>query len=189
VIYMYIIAGLGNPGRKYINTRHNVGFDVIDLLAEKHGIRVGKVKFKGSTGTGEIAGQEVLLLKPATYMNLSGMSVLDAVEYYRIDFGNLLVIYDDADLETGRIRIRRSGSSGTHNGMKSIIYQLQTEDFPRLRLGIGPVPEGQDLGYFVLDRFSKEQKALMDEAKKRAVLAVETYLRDGLDAAMSMFNG
>jgi len=150
---MYIIAGLGNPGRKYMNTRHNVGFDVIDLLSEKHGIKVGRAKFKGSTGTGEIEGKEVLLLKPATYMNLSGMSVLDAVEYYRIDFGNLLIIYDDADLETGRIRIRRSGSSGTHNGMKSIIYQLQTEDFPRLRLGIGPVPEGQDLGYFVLDSF------------------------------------
>ena len=98
---MYIIAGLGNPGREYRHTRHNVGFDVIDLLAEKHGIRVSRAKFKGSVGTGRISGQEVLLLKPATYMNLSGMSVLDAVEYYRIDLGNLLVIYDDADLEVG----------------------------------------------------------------------------------------
>lgn len=185
---MYIIAGLGNPGKKYESTRHNVGFDVIDLLAEKHGIRVSRAKFKGSVGTGRISGQEVLLLKPATYMNLSGMSVLDAVEYYRIDFGNLLVIYDDADLEVGRIRIRKSGSAGTHNGMKSIIYQLQTEDFPRLRLGIGPVPEDRDLADFVLDRFPKEQEALMEEAKKRAVLAVETYLKDGVEAAMNMFN-
>src|SRR5690554_4664430 len=164
---MYIIAGLGNPGRKYMYTRHNVGFEVIDLLAAGHGIRVNKARFKGAVGLGKIAGCEVMLLKPATYMNLSGMSVLDAVEYYRIDFGNLLVIYDDADLEVGRIRIRKSGSAGTHNGMKSIIYQLQTEDFPRLRLGIGAVPEDRDLADFVLDRFPKEQEALMEEAKKR----------------------
>jgi PTH1 family peptidyl-tRNA hydrolase len=186
---MYIIAGLGNPGRKYANTKHNVGFDVIDLLAAKHGIRMGRARFKGSVGTGKISGRDVLLLKPSTYMNLSGMSVLDAVEYYRIHHQNLLVIYDDADLDIGRIRLRKSGSAGTHNGMKSIIYQLQTEDFPRLRLGIGPPPEGRDLACYVLERFSREQRAIMDETIKRAVLAVETFLDQGPDAAMGKFNG
>ncbi len=186
---MYIIVGLGNPGKKYMYSKHNVGFDVIDLLAAKHGIKVNRVKFKGAVGMGKIAGQDVMLLKPSTYMNLSGMSVLDAVRYYRIEYDNLLVIYDDADLEPGQIRIRRSGSAGTHNGMKSIIYQLRTEDFPRLRLGIGRPVQSQDLADYVLDRFTKEQRSIIDEAERRAVLAVEAYISDGPETAMGLYNG
>lgn len=186
---MYIIAGLGNPGKKYKASKHNVGFDVINLLAEKHAIKMGRAKFKGNVGTGKISGQSVLLLKPSTYMNLSGMSVFDAVEYYRLPYQNLLVIYDDVDLEIGTIRLRKGGSAGTHNGMRSIIYQLQTEEFPRLRLGIGPPTEGKDLAYYVLDDFNKEQRTVIDNTIEKAVLAVETILAEGLDRAMNKFNG
>ncbi len=186
---MYIIVGLGNPGKKYINTKHNVGFDVIDYLAGRHGIKVKRAGFKGSIGKGEIKGQRVLLLKPATYMNLSGMSVLDAVEYYRLEYRNLLVLYDDADLEIGTLRLRKSGSAGTHNGMKSIIYQLQTDEFPRLRLGIGSPPGDGDLARYVLKGFSREQRDIMDETIKRAAAAVETFLDEGIDKAMNKFNG
>ena len=189
MINMYIIAGLGNPGRKYMYTRHNVGFDVIDLLAAKHGIGVNRKKFKGAVGMGRIKGHEVMLLKPLTYMNLSGMSVLDAVEYYRTEYENLMVIHDDVDLELGRIRIRRSGSAGTHNGMRSVIYQLQTEDFPRLRLGIGRPTEGEDLSFYVTGRFSKEERNIINETENRAVLAVEAFISDGLEAAMGLYNG
>jgi PTH1 family peptidyl-tRNA hydrolase len=186
---MYIIAGLGNPGRKYMYTRHNVGFEVIDLLAAGHGIRVNKARFKGAVGLGKIAGCEVMLLKPMTYMNLSGMSVLDAVEYYRVEHDNLMVIYDDVDLELGQVRIRKKGGGGTHNGMKSVIYQLQTEDFPRLRLGIGKPAEGEDISRYVLDRFSRDQRNIIDEAEARAAHAVLDFIRDGLETAMDRYNG
>lgn len=185
---MYIIAGLGNPGRKYMYTKHNVGFEVIDLLAAKHDIKVNRARFKGAVGKGRIMGREVMLLKPLTYMNLSGMSILDAVEYYRLEYENLMVVYDDVDLELGRIRIRKGGSAGTHNGMKSIIYQLQTEDFPRLRLGIGRPAEGQDLSRYVLNRFSKEQREIINKAETKAVLAVETFIEDGVGRTMDLYN-
>ncbi len=186
---MYIIAGLGNPGRKYINTKHNIGFDVVDYLAKKHNIKINGIKFKGNIGKGEISGRKVLLLKPATYMNLSGISILDAVKYYGVSNENLLVIYDDADLDIGKLRLRKGGSSGTHNGMKSVIYQLQTEDFPRLRLGIGSPPGDGDLARYVLNRFSSEQRDIIDEAIKKSVLAVETFLKEGINRAMDKFNG
>jgi PTH1 family peptidyl-tRNA hydrolase len=166
-----------------------VGFEVIDLLAEKNGIRVANEKFKGLTGKGVIAGQEVLLLKPLTYMNLSGMSVLDAVDYYKINLSNLLVVYDDVDLAVGQIRIRRSGSAGTHNGMRSVIYQLQNEDFPRLRIGIGRPAEDEDMAHYVLDRFPDEDRKAIDRAIERAVLAIETFVGQGIDPAMSSYNG
>lgn len=134
---MYIIAGLGNPGKKYENTRHNMGFTAIDLLAEKFGIKVNKLRFKALTGEGRIAGQKVLLIKPQTYMNLSGESVRMALDYYKEPPENLIVIYDDIDIPTGSIRIRKKGSAGTHNGMRNILYQIQSEDFPRIRVGIG----------------------------------------------------
>ncbi len=126
---MYIIAGLGNPGKKYENTRHNMGFTAIDLLAEKFGIKVNKLRFKALTGEGRIAGQKVLLIKPQTYMNLSGESVRMALDYYKEPPENLIVIYDDIDIPTGSIRIRKKGSAGTHNGMRNILYQIQSEDF------------------------------------------------------------
>ena len=146
---MYIIAGLGNPGKKYENTRHNMGFTAIDLLAEKFGIKVNKLRFKALTGEGRIAGQKVLLIKPQTYMNLSGESVRMALDYYKEPPENLIVIYDDIDIPTGSIRIRKKGSAGTHNGMKSIIYDLQFDDFPRLRIGIG-TDRKEDMIHFVL---------------------------------------
>lgn len=185
---MYIIAGLGNPGRKYMYTRHNIGYDVVDLLARRNGIIIGSEKFRGITGSGLISGRRVLLLKPTTYMNLSGMSVLDAVQYYNIDLNNLMVVYDDIDLELGSIRIRPKGSAGTHNGMRSVVYQLQTEDFPRLRVGIGRPIDGQDTAYYVLDSFSKSDREIVDSAVERAAVALEDYLENGIDHAMSMYN-
>lgn len=186
---MFIIAGLGNPGRKYMYTRHNVGFDVVDLLAERNGIRVASEKFKGLCGKGLIEGHDVIIVKPMTYMNLSGMCILDIVSYYKTGLGTLMVVYDDVDLEVGQIRIRRSGSSGTHNGMRSIVYQLRSEEFPRLRLGIGKPSEDEDISYYVLDRFSAEDKKLIDAAKERAAMAIETFIGQGIEAAMSSYNG
>ena len=134
---MFIIIGLGNPGRRYENTRHNIGFITVDQLAEKHGIRINKIKHKALVGEGIISGHKVLLVKPQTYMNLSGQSVREVVAYYKPKLSNLIVVYDDVDLPMGRIRIRPSGSAGTHNGMRSIIYDIQRDDFPRVRIGIG----------------------------------------------------
>ena len=134
---MKIIAGLGNPGREYENTKHNVGFLTIDILAEKYGIKVNKIKFKGLVGEGMIGGQKVLLVKPQTYMNLSGQCIREVMAFYKLDPEDLTVIYDDIDLPMGNLRIRKKGSAGTHNGMRSIIYDLQEDGFPRIRIGIG----------------------------------------------------
>ena len=134
---MYVIVGLGNPGKKYENTRHNMGFMAIDLLADKFGIKVDKIKHKALIGEGRIANQKVLLAKPQTYMNLSGESVREILSYYKVDVENLIVIYDDIDIPTGTIRIRKFGSAGTHNGMRSVVYQLKSDRFPRIRVGIG----------------------------------------------------
>ena len=129
---MYVIAGLGNPGKKYENTRHNMGFITIDQLAEKHNIKTDKLKFKALVGEGRIAGQKVLLVKPQTYMNLSGESIREVMNFYKLEPENLIVIYDDIDIEAGTLRIRKFGSAGTHNGMKSVVYQLQSDRFPRI---------------------------------------------------------
>ena len=134
---MYIIAGLGNPGKKYENTRHNMGFLAVDLLAEKYDIRIDKIKFKALVGEGRIAGQKVLLVKPQTFMNLSGQSIVEIMNFYKEDVENLIVIYDDIDIPTGTIRIRKKGSAGTHNGMRNIVYLLGDDGFPRIRVGIG----------------------------------------------------
>ena len=140
---MYVIAGLGNPGKKYENTRHNMGFITIDQLAEKHNIKVDKLKFKALVGEGRIAGQKVMLVKPQTYMNLSGESIREVMNFYKLEPENLIVIYDDIDIEAGTLRIRKFGSAGTHNGMKSVVYQLQSDRFPRIRLGIGSQKKGR----------------------------------------------
>ena len=134
---MYVIVGLGNPGKKYENTRHNMGFLAVDVLAEKYDIKVNKIKFKSLVGEGRIAGEKVVLAKPQTYMNLSGEAVREIVDFYKIEPQQLIVIYDDIDIDTGAIRIRKKGSAGTHNGMRNILYQIRTEDFPRIRVGIG----------------------------------------------------
>ena len=184
---MYIIAGLGNPGGKYEGTRHNVGFSVIDALAEAHDIRVDKKQFKGLTGRGVIAGQQVLLLKPLTYMNLSGESVRAAFDFYKPETDQVLVIFDDISLETGQLRIRKKGSAGGHNGVKSIIAHLGTTEFPRIKVGVGE-PKRGELVDFILGHFHGEDAAVMKEAVKTAACAAEMFLEEGPEAAMNIYN-
>lgn len=185
---MFAVVGLGNPGRNYSGTRHNVGFETVDLLAARNNINLNKIKFKSIYGEGIIGGEKVILLKPQTYMNNSGMAVLDLYNFYKMPLENILVIMDDTDIEFGTIRIRKKGSDGGHNGLKSIIYQLGNQDFPRIKIGIGKKREGQDLADFVLSKFSKEEKPYIEEAVLNAALAVETIITCGIDNAMNKFN-
>ncbi len=184
---MLVIAGLGNPGRKYENTKHNMGFLVLDAFAEKNDIKIRKIKHKALIGEGIIAGQKVLLVKPQTYMNLSGESLREVVQYYDIEPEELMVVYDDVDIPMGSIRLRKKGSAGSHNGMKSIIYQLQFDDFPRLRMGIGTEKKG-DMIDFVLTGFSKDEAAKIREAVGTAVSALECWIERGVDIAMNEYN-
>lgn len=184
---MYIVAGLGNPGRKYENTKHNVGFITLDFLAEKHNIKINKIKHKALVGEGIISGQKLLLVKPQTYMNLSGNSIREVMEYYKADLDKLVVIYDDVDIPTGKLRIRKKGSAGTHNGMRSIIYDLQADEFSRIRIGIGGERKMSLAGY-VLGSFRKDEKNLIQNAVERAALAVECLLEKGIEAAMNEYN-
>ena len=185
---LFIVAGLGNPGRNYANTRHNVGFDTIDLLSHRNNIKINKIKFKSVYGEGIIGGNKIILLKPQTYMNNSGMALLDLYRFYKPPIQNMIVIVDDVDIEFGTIRIRKKGSSGSHNGLKSIIYNLNRDDFPRVKIGIGDKMEGQDLADFVLSRFSKDEREIVDEIITRAALAVETIINYDIDKAMNEFN-
>ena len=184
---MYIIAGLGNPGKQYENTKHNVGFLAVDLLAEKYDIKVNKIKFKALVGEGMISGQKVLLVKPQTFMNLSGNSIREVMAFYKLEPEKLLVIYDDIDIEMGRIRIRKGGRAGTHNGMRSIIYDLQEDQFPRIRVGIAGERKG-DLADYVLGGFAGEAKELAEKGIRTAVSAAERILADGIDKAMNEYN-
>ncbi len=186
---MNIIVGLGNPTTKYEGTRHNAGFCVIDALSEKYDIPVNQRKCRAYIGTGMIEGRRVLLAKPQTFMNLSGESVRELAAYYQIDVpSDLIVIYDDIDLETGQIRIRLKGSAGSHNGMRNILQNLGTDDFPRVRLGTGPRPAGTDLVGYVLGHFSEGEQDLMQEAYTRAVHAVELLVAGDGAAAMNEYN-
>ena len=186
---MFIIAGLGNPDEKYQGTRHNVGFDVVDRLAEKYQIAVDTKKHRALIGKGVIEGQKVLLVKPQTYMNLSGESIRSLVEYYKIDpEEELIVIYDDISLEPGKIRIRKKGSAGGHNGIKNIIAQLGTQNFQRIKVGVGEKPKGWDLADYVLGHFSQEDRGLVDDALKRAAGAEELMVQGEVDQAMNQFN-
>ena len=184
---MYIIAGLGNPGKRYEHTRHNIGFLTLDFLADRHGITINKIKHKALVGEGRISGQKVLLIKPQTYMNLSGQSLREVMEYYKEDIENLLVIYDDIDIAAGTIRIRKKGSAGTHNGMRSIIYDLKSEQFPRIRIGMGGARK-TDLRNFVTSGFTKEEKELLEGAVRQAALAAECFVEKGIDKAMNEYN-
>lgn len=186
---MYIIAGLGNPTREYSKTRHNVGFEVIDVLADRLGTTVEDKKFKGLYGRGMIGGEKVLLLKPQTYMNLSGESIREAADFYKVEPDHIIVIYDDISLGVGQLRIRTKGSAGGHNGIKSIIAHLGTQEFPRIKVGVGDKPKKMDLADYVLSRFSKEDQALMEDAYKEAARAAEVMIGQGADAAMNQFNG
>ncbi len=186
---MYAVIGLGNPGREYVNTRHNIGFDVVDMLSKRNNINVNKIKFKSVYGEGFIGGEKVYLVKPQTYMNNSGMCVLDLYNYYKIPTENIIVIVDDVDIQFGTIRIRGKGSGGTHNGLRSIIYHLQRNDFPRVKVGIGkPLNENADLANFVLGRFSVEDRQVIELALDRACMAVETIIKDDITTAMNIFN-
>jgi PTH1 family peptidyl-tRNA hydrolase len=186
---MYIIAGLGNPGREYRTSKHNIGFITLDTLAERHGIRVERLRFKALLGEGRIAGKKVLLAKPQTFMNASGESLREIMAYYKEPLENLLVIYDDIDLPMGRLRLKAKGSAGTHNGMRSIVYQLQEDGFPRLRVGIGaPRPAQMDLASYVLGGFSDAQKEVMLQAVCRAADAAECFLAQGIAQAMNLYN-
>lgn len=186
---MFIIAGLGNPGRQYEGTRHNIGWQVIDELAEKYNIKVIENKFKGLIGKGMIGSEKAVLLKPLTYMNLSGESVSEAVNFYKIDeTTQLIVVADDISLDAGHIRMRKKGSAGGHNGLKNIIAHLGHEEFMRIKMGVGDKPAGYDLADYVLGHFSREEEKIMNESRKTAVLAIETIMSDGIDKAMNLYN-
>ena len=185
---MYVVVGLGNPGKQYENTRHNVGFNVIDILAKEYDISVTKIKHKALIGEGRIGSEKVLLVKPQTYMNLSGETLIDIYKYYKVDLDNIIVIYDDIDLDVGKLRIRKKGSAGTHNGMRSIIKCLGSNEFPRVRVGISKPKNGQDLADFVLSRFSKEDEKSLQESFENAVAAIECAIRQDLDLAMNRYN-
>ena len=186
---MFIIAGLGNPSKEYKNTRHNIGFDVIDVLADKHNIDVSTIKHKALVGKGIIAGEKCILVKPQTYMNLSGESLIDVCQYYKVDVSSeLIVVYDDIALDVGAIRVRKSGSAGGHNGMKSIIQHLSTENFMRIRMGVGEKPKGYDLADYVLGHFTKEERELMDKGAIDAVNAIEGIINGDIDKMMNEYN-
>lgn len=186
---MYIIAGLGNPTKKYEHTRHNIGFDVIDCIAEKYNIDVSTKKHKGLCGTGIIEGQKVLLLKPLTFMNLSGESIRAALDYYKIEPAQeLIVIYDDIALEPGQLRIRKKGSAGGHNGIKNIIAHLDTQEFIRIRVGVGEKPSRMELVDFVLGHFSREERISIEEAINNATDAVRVITAGDVDGAMNLYN-
>ena len=180
---MYVIVGLGNPGSKYHNTRHNVGFDVIDILAARNNIHVERTKCKAIVGEGIIGGKKAVLCKPQTFMNLSGESVVQLVNWYKPEYDQLIVIYDDVELPDGKVRFRANGSAGTHNGMRNIVQLLGKTDFPRVRVGIGRPPEKWDLKDYVLMKPENEEiKKAMLEGYQKAASAVEVFLKEGLDA-------
>lgn len=187
---MYIIAGLGNPGRDYENTRHNIGFEVIDKLADQENIGVLEKKHKAIIGKGVIAGEKCILAKPQTFMNLSGESVRALLDYYKVDeTANLIVISDDISLDVGQLRIRKKGSAGGHNGLKNIIAHLGHDTFMRVKMGVGEKPRGWDLADYVLGHFSPKEWKVMEEAVERAADAIRMMIAEDADAAMNEFNG
>ncbi len=186
---MYLVVGLGNPGREYEMTRHNIGFETLDYLANEENIKINKLKFKAQLGECKIGGEKVLLMKPQTYMNLSGESVRECTNFYKIPPKNVIVICDDVSLSAGKLRIREKGSAGGHNGLKSIIYNLVSEEFIRIRMGVGaPDNENYDLADFVLGRFTKDDIPIMEKAIKNAASAVGDIIRQGAGYAMNKYN-
>ena len=185
---MYLIVGLGNPEQDYSKTRHNMGFNVINALSEKYDIPVTKSKFKGLVGSGIIENEKVLLLKPQTFMNLSGESIIETMNFYKIEPADIIIIYDDVDIEPGQIRIRKFGSAGTHNGMKSVVQCLGTEDFCRIRIGIGKPDSTTDMITYVIGYISPEEQEQLKDGVKIAKEAVVEILKNGVDSAMNKFN-
>lgn len=185
---MYLIIGLGNPEKDYSNTRHNMGFNVINKIANQYKIEVSKNKFKGLYGSGIIEGEKVILLKPQTYMNLSGESIKETMQFYKIEKEQIIVIYDDIDIKPGIIKIRKAGGAGTHNGMKSVIQELNTQDFKRVRVGIGMPEEKENLIEYVIGAIPEEEKEKLDKATDVAKEAVIEMIKSGIDIAMNKFN-
>lgn len=184
---MYLIVGLGNPEPEYSDTRHNMGFDVINNLSKKTGIEVTKNKFDALYGTGTIENEKVVLLKPQTYMNLSGKSIRECKNFFKIENDKIIVIYDDIDIEPGTIKIRKKGSAGSHNGMKSVINEIGTIEFPRIRVGTGQ-PQKEELVNYVLKKLSKDEKNVLAEGIEAASRSIIEIIKNGIDAAMNKFN-
>lgn len=187
---MYIIVGLGNPEKKYDNTRHNVGFITIDKIADKYGIDIVERKFKSLIGKGVIDGHKVVLVKPQTYMNLSGEAVREVVDYYKVDHETeVCIIYDDTSMDVGKIRIRKKGSAGGHNGIKSIIQHLGNDTFVRVKIGIGEKPPKFDLADYVLGHFTEDERKIVEESGKKVSEAMKSLVLLDPDKAMNEFNG
>ncbi|GAB6168590.1 aminoacyl-tRNA hydrolase [Clostridium carnis] len=184
---MFLIVGLGNPGKEYEKTRHNIGFEVIDYLSDKYNIELNRIKFKGVYGEGFIKNKKVILLKPTTYMNLSGESIREVANFYKMSEEEIIVIYDDISLEVGKLRIREKGSAGGHNGIKSILLNLSTDVFPRVKIGVGQPKK--DLVSHVLGKFSKEEEEVLKESIQASALAVEIILEQNTKEAMNKLNG
>ncbi len=185
---LYIVAGLGNPGRQYENTRHNMGFLAIDELARKLNVNVNRIKFKGLVGETNIAGEKVYLVKPQTYMNNSGQCIYEICNFYKVNPKNLIVIVDDIDIEFSSLKIKKKGSAGTHNGLKSIIYMLQSDEFPRIKIGVGKQGQNEDLADFVLSGFSKSEQAEMNNTIENAAQSVIEIIENGIESAMNKYN-
>ncbi|GKU85017.1 aminoacyl-tRNA hydrolase [Niallia sp. NCCP-28] len=185
---MKLIVGLGNPGKQYENTRHNIGFDIIDCIAKDYSIALDKAKFKGIFGMGTIEGEKVILLKPLTYMNLSGESIRPIVDYYDIELENIVIIYDDLDLPVGKIRLRQKGSSGGHNGIKSTIAHLGTEKFNRIRIGIDRPKNGMKVPDYVLGKFTKEEQADLEAVIKKSSEACGQWMKEPFLQVMNKYN-
>ena len=186
---MYIIAGLGNPSKEYEYTRHNAGFDAVDRLASKLGTELTERKHRALCGRALIGGEKVLLLRPQTFMNLSGESIGQAADFYKVDPQHIIILYDDISLEVGQLRIRTKGSAGGHNGIKNIIAHLGTQDFPRIKIGVGAKPDRMDLADYVLSRFSQTDRRVMEDAFEEAAEAAQMLIMEGPDAAMNRYNG
>ena len=185
---MYLIVGLGNPEEEYSNTRHNMGFDVINKLAKQYEIEINKNKFKALYGKGIIENTKVLLLKPQTYMNLSGESIKQFINFYKIETKDLIVIYDDIDIKPGVIKIRKSGGAGTHNGMKSVVKEIGKTDFARIRVGIGAPENKADLINYVIGNINEQDLKILDKATTKAKDAISYIIKEGIDKAMNKFN-
>lgn len=185
---MYLIVGLGNPENEYANTRHNMGFDTVNEIAKKNNMKITRSKFKGLYETGIIQGQKVILLKPQTYMNLSGESIKEIVDFYNIKLEEIIIIYDDIDIEKGKIKIRKKGSSGSHNGMKSVIEKLNSTEFARVRVGIGQPEFKSDMINYVIGKIPEEEQKILQQGVERAAQAVEEIIKNGIDNTMNKFN-
>lgn len=185
---MKVIAGLGNPTKKYEGTRHNMGFSAIYQIADRYNIKMNILNHKALIGTGIIAGEKVMLVMPQTFMNLSGESIGEILRYYKLTPEDLIVLYDDIDLDIGKLRIRAKGSAGGHNGIKNIIAHIGTTEFDRVRIGVGHKPEGRDLADYVLSRFSSGELPVVRDSVSKAADAIEVIITTGIDAAMNKFN-